>query len=111
MAEITIHRASLKINREMPGNSLSMNVQAGDGVRFQFFFRDLDQWWAIRNALPKSDEYVLIHDDADDFGFISDHSAADAWARDFYEREKAKLPAVDYEPVDEVVTMLQEASQ
>lgn len=111
MAEITIHRASLKINHEMPGNSLSMNVQAGDGVRFQFFFRDLDQWWAIRNALPKSDDYVLVHSSADDRGLIRDHSAADAWASDFYEREKAKLLAVDSEPVDEVVTMLQEAGQ
>lgn len=111
MAEITIHRASLKINREMPGNSLSMNVEAGDGIQFQFFFRDLEQWWAIRNALPKSDEYVLIHDGTDDIRSIRDHCAADAWARDFYARKKANLLAVDSEPVDEVATMLQEAGQ
>jgi len=90
MAEITIHNANLKISYENPENSLSTGIQNDDGTIISLFFTDVEQWWAVRSALQKCSEYFLSSGSVGR-AFITDHDKADAWAREFYEREKVRL--------------------
>lgn len=86
MVSIAQHNVELTIKHEMPENSLSISLNIGFGDEVTLYLRDLEQWWSLRNAVPKDAKYWLGRNGHE--GLRGDD--ADAWAYDFYEREKAK---------------------
>jgi len=83
MMNMDIHDTRLSIAVEYPDNGLSTTLRVEDtnGVtEMTLYMRDLDQWWALRTALPKSDDYRMAT------GVVSLRGdEADAYAREFYD--------------------------
>lgn len=86
--EISIHDARPEIVSEFPTNGMSMGVRFGEVV-IQLYFIDIEQWWALRNAIPKASNYVFVTSIEGSGRWVKDHEEADAAALEFYEREKA----------------------
>lgn len=67
--ELTMHGVRFEIVSEDPNNQMHMTIAAkddikGDRLDLSLFFatKDVEQWWALRAALPKADNCLMFRE-------------------------------------------------
>ena len=82
MAEFKVHDVRISLENEMPQNSLHLRIHLGADDFLSLYMADIDEWRALRNALPRSSGYWLSIDDI----FLKGEDA-EKGAEAFYRRE------------------------
>jgi hypothetical protein len=84
---VCVHGAGLAVTLEFPSNNLGLTIEAANNFEITLYFNDIEQWWRLRQVLPKAPGYVYAASSA--ASLISDIEVADAMALHFYEEAKA----------------------
>lgn len=91
----TVHanRDGLAILTEFPDSSqfLTIGIKSDEAQTEINLYLPLEQWWALRNALPKDEGYRYAWSEPQ-HGSTSDHVKADALALAYYQSQQPKAP-------------------